>query len=79
MFPVISNVTASPLTDADSIGDELIKQLRHCIQWQSSIEYLKSYGVTEYYEIGPGTVLSGLIKRIDQNAILHNISTSEDL
>jgi len=79
VYPVISNVTARPLIDADSIKDELVKQLRYCIQWQSSIEYLNSCGVTEYYEIGLGTVLSGLIKRIDQNAVLHNISTSEDL
>jgi [acyl-carrier-protein] S-malonyltransferase len=64
-MPVISNVTAQPLTDVDSIKKELVKQLRTCIQWQRSVEYMIRRGVATFYEIGPGRVLAGLIRRIN--------------
>ncbi len=77
--PVVSNVTGLPLTDSDEMREELLSQLRHCIQWQASIEYMTAQGVTTYYEIGPGTVLSGLIKRISPEAQTINISEVEDI
>ena len=64
VIPVISNLTTRPLTDVDSIKTELVKQLRNCIRWQGSVEYMMHRGVTAFYEIGPGKVLSGLIRRI---------------
>jgi [acyl-carrier-protein] S-malonyltransferase len=76
---VISNVTARPLTDADSIKKELVKQLRNCIQWQGSVEYMVHSGVTIFYEIGPGRVLSGLIRRINSELQTFNISGVEDI
>ena len=78
-IPLIANVTAQPLTNVDAIKKELLKQLRHCIQWQPSIEYMTRNGVTSFYEIGPGRVLSGLIKRIDPRAQTFNISGIEDV
>jgi len=78
-IPLIANVTAQPLTNVDAIKEELLKQLRHCIQWQLSIEYMTRNGVTSFYEIGPGRVLSGLIKRIDPRAQTSNISGIEDV
>jgi len=78
-IPVISNVTAEPLTDADSIREELVKQLRNCIQWQRSVEYMLRNGVTRFYEIGPGRVLSGLIRRINSELQIFNVSGSEDI
>ena len=75
--PIISNVTAQPLVEVNAIREELVKQLYCCIQWQSSVEYMLDNGVNIFYEIGPGKVLSGLIKRIDQQAIIYNISGSE--
>jgi len=78
-IPVISNVTARPLTDADSIKKELVKQLRNCIQWQGSVEYMVHSGVTIFYEIGPGRVLSGLIRRINSELQTFNISGVEDI
>ena len=75
--PIISNVTAQPLVEVNAIREELVKQLYCCIQWQSSVEYMLDNGVNIFYEIGPGKVLSGLIKRIDQQAITYNISGSE--
>jgi [acyl-carrier-protein] S-malonyltransferase len=77
--PVISNVTARPLTDVDSIKEELVKQLRNCIQWQGSVEYMMHSGVTTFYEIGPGRVLSGLIRRINSELQTFDISGIEDI
>ena len=76
---VISNVTAQPLTDVDSIKIELVKQLRNCIQWQRSVEYMIRSGVTAFYEIGPGRVLSGLIRRINSEVRIFNVSGLEDI
>jgi len=78
-IPVISNVTAQPLTDIDSIKKELVKQLRNCIQWQRSVEYVIRSGVVTFYEIGPGRVLSGLIKRINSELPVFNISGIEEI
>jgi [acyl-carrier-protein] S-malonyltransferase len=79
VIPVISNVTARPLTDVDSVKKELVKQLRNCIQWQGSVEYIMRSGVTTFYEIGPGRVLSGLIRRINSELQIFNISGIEDI
>jgi len=79
VIPVISNVTAQPLPDVDSIREELVKQLRNCIQWQGSVEYMMHSGVTTFYEIGPGRVLSGLIRRINSELQIFNISGVEDI
>ena len=76
---VISNVTARPLTDVDSIKEELVKQLRNCIQWQGSVEYMMHSGVTTFYEIGPGKVLTGLIRRINSELQTFNISGVENI
>jgi [acyl-carrier-protein] S-malonyltransferase len=78
-IPVISNVTARPLTDIDLIREELVKQLRNCIQWQGSVEYMMQNGVTAFYEIGPGRVLSGLIRRISPDVQTFNVSGVEDI
>lgn len=78
-IPVVSNVTARPLTDVDSIKEELVKQLRNCIQWQGSVEYMIHGGVTNFYEIGPGRVLSGLIRRINPELEIFNVSGIEDI
>ncbi len=76
---VVSNVTAQPLTDVDSIRKELVKQLRNCIQWQRSVEYMIRSGIAAFYEIGPGRVLSGLIRRINSELPIFNMSGTEDI
>jgi len=77
--PIVSNVTALPLRNGQEFREELLSQLRRCIQWQASVEYMTRQGVTTYCEIGPGTVLSGLIKRISPDAQTINISGVEDI
>jgi len=78
-IPVISNVTAKPLTDVDSMKKELVKQLRNCIQWQRSVDYMIRSGVATFYEIGPGRVLAGLIRRINSELRMFNVSGIEDM
>lgn len=72
--PIIANVTAQPLTVGNQFRDELLHQLCSSVQWQRSMEYLLRQGVTRFIEIGPGKVLTGLIKRIDRDAETVNIS-----
>ncbi len=79
IIPVISNVTARPLGDIDSIKQEMVTQLRNCIQWQKSVEFMIHNGVTVLYEIGPGRVLSGLVRRISSEVSTFNISGIEDI
>jgi len=78
-IPIISNTGAEPLTDVNSIKEELSTQLRHCIQWKRSVEYMMYKGVNTFYEIGPGVVLSGLVKRINPRLQTLNISEAEDI
>ncbi|MBN1689551.1 MAG: ACP S-malonyltransferase [Dehalococcoidia bacterium] len=63
-FPVISNVTAEVLGSTGDIKSELIGQITSCVLWQKSVENMAAAGVSSFYEIGHGQVLSGLIKRI---------------
>ena len=76
-IPIIANTTAQPLTTADLIKEELLRQLCNCVQWQRSIEYMVDNGVSTFVEIGPGKVLNGLIKRINKNVQLLNIGDAQ--
>lgn len=71
--PIVANTTAEPITDGGRIKTELLEQLCHCVQWQRSVEYMISRGVNKFIEIGPGKVLSGLIKRISPEVETLNI------
>ena len=72
--PIIANTTAQPLTHGEQISTELTTQLLNGVQWQRSIEFMISNGVSTFAEVGPGKVLTGLIKRINRNANILNIS-----
>lgn len=72
--PVIGNTTALPLTTAAEVKDELTRQLCHGVQWQRSVEYMAAQGVNNFVEIGPGKVLTGLVRRINREAKTANIS-----
>ncbi len=65
-IPIVANTTAQPITTAAAVKDELLNQLCHCVQWQRSIEYTIEAGASTFIEIGPGQVLTGLIKRINK-------------
>ncbi len=72
-IPVIANTTARPLTTAQTVKEELVHQLCNCVQWQRSVEYMVDEGVNMFIEIGPGKVLTGLIKRINRQVQTLNI------
>ncbi len=76
-IPVIGNTTAEPMTTAEAVKTELRYQLTSPIQWQRSIEYMAGKGVTTFIEIGPGRVLTGLIRRINRDAKTINIGDLE--
>ncbi|MFC2049837.1 ACP S-malonyltransferase [Chloroflexota bacterium] len=75
--PLVANVTADTLTDAEAIKQELIDQLLSCVQWQRSVENMIAAGITSFFEIGPGQVLTGLIKRINSGVQVFNICDAE--
>ncbi len=77
-IPIIGNVTANPLLDADDIKNDLQNQLTHRVRWTESINYLVSEGISDFIEIGSGSVLCGLIKRIDRNVVASPLGTPED-
>ncbi len=77
LVPIIANTTAQEITTAQLVKDELLRQLCNGIQWQRSIEYMVDKGVSTFIEIGPGKVLSGLIKRINRSVRTLNIGDAQ--
>lgn len=65
-IPVISNVDARPHDDPEAIRQLLIQQIVSPVRWEDSLRYLLDIGVDQFYEVGPGRVLRGLLKRIDR-------------
>ncbi len=76
---IISNVTGGETIEVEEIKDLLIKQIESPVRWRESVIYMINKGVTNFIEIGPGKVLSGLVKRIDKNVNLKTINNFEDL
>ncbi|MFS8369777.1 ACP S-malonyltransferase [Acetobacter indonesiensis] len=79
IVPIIANVTASKATDADTIRDNLIKQVTGRVRWRESVEAMGSMGIDTFVEIGAGKVLSGLVRRIDPEVSSLSISTPADI
>ena len=71
---IVTNDRAQPLSNAKAIGDELVFQLTHPVRWVQCVEYMVEQGVTKFVEIGPGRVLTGLIKRIAPGVEVRNIN-----
>ena len=67
--PLVSNVLAAPITEPDEIRRRLIEQVTGTVRWRESVAYMASQGVTRFFEIGAGKVLSGLVKRIADGAV----------
>jgi [acyl-carrier-protein] S-malonyltransferase len=73
-IPVFSNVTASPVTDADDIRDLIIRQITSPVEWTGSIENMIKNGMKDALELGPGGVVAGLVKRIDSSVNVRSVS-----
>ena len=67
------------MKDISQIKDLLIKQIESPVRWRESVLYMKAKGVKKIVEIGPGKVLSSLIKRIDRNLISLSINTNDEI
>jgi len=79
LVPVISNVTAQPHGTGGEIGSQLVAQVTSPVLWESSMRYLLAQGFTRFIELGPGTALSGFMKRIDRNAQVLNVADAASL
>ena len=78
-MPVLSNVTARPLTAATQLASELIDQITSPVCWADCVRAMLDGGVTSFIEFGPGRVLTGLVRRTERSATLRNIATAEDV
>lgn len=78
-IPVISNVTAEPITDPSEIKEKLVEQLYSPVLWEDSVKKLIELGVDTFVEVGPGKVLGGLIKKIDRSVNIYSVSSTETL
>ena len=76
---IVSNVTAEPSNDPQNIKDLLIEQIEKPVHWRESIINMIKLGTKKFIEIGPGKVLSGLVKRIDRNVELIQVNNIDDL
>ena len=77
--PVIANVTARPHGTPDEIRQRLVEQVTASVRWEDSMRYLLGQGFTKFIELGPGTALSGFMKRIDKDAQMLNVADAESL
>ncbi len=74
---VISNVTARPHESVETMRELLVEQIVAPVRWSQSMDYLRQAGTGQYLELGPGRVLTGLMKKIDRRAPIANISSAE--
>ena len=79
VVPLVSNVTAGPVTDPAQIRRGLVEQVTGTVRWRESVAYMASRGVTHFYEVGSGKVLAGLVKRIAEGATGVSIGTPDDV
>ena len=76
---LISNVTGKEISNSNELKDLLVKQIESRVRWRESVLLMIEKGITQFIEIGPGKVLSGLVKRIDRNVKVSAINTEEDI
>ena len=79
LSPVVSNVTATPITAGVAVAAELEQQITAPVLWLDSVRAMQAAGVTTFIEFGPGRVLSGLLRRIDRALEVKNIGTVEEV
>ena len=76
---LISNVTGKKIFNSGELKYLLVKQIESRVRWRESVTLMIDQGINQFIEIGPGKVLSGLIKRIDKNVKVSAINTEEDI
>lgn len=78
-YPVVANVSAEPNQSAEVVRDLLVRQVDSAVLWDRSVAFMAAQGVTQALEIGPGKVLSGLVKRIDKSVAVYSVGSPEDI
>ena len=78
-IPIVSNVTADEVDNSNDIKKLLIEQIEKPVRWRESINNIINKGINQFIEVGPGKVLSGLVKRIDRNAKVEQVNTLKDM
>ena len=78
-IPVVVNVRAEAVTEADRIRALLVAQVTGAVRWRESVQWLVGAGVTEFWEVGAGKALSGMIRRIEKTAVTQAVGTPEDI
>ncbi|KIN66642.1 Malonyl CoA-acyl carrier protein transacylase [Sulfitobacter donghicola DSW-25 = KCTC 12864 = JCM 14565] len=79
VVPLVANVLAEAVSEADPIAQLLVEQVTGRVRWRSSVEWMVAQGVTEFWEIGAGKALSGMIRRIHKESTLRNVGVSADV
>src|ERR1700744_2469479 len=77
--PLVSNVLAAPISEPEEIRRRLIEQVTGTVRWRESVAYMAGQGVTRFFEIGAGKVLSGLVKRIADGAVGISVGAPGDI
>jgi [acyl-carrier-protein] S-malonyltransferase len=77
--PVVSNVTAQPHGDTASVRQRLVEQVTAPVRWEQSMRHLLAQGVNRFIELGPGTALTGFMKRIEKSAVALNVADGPSL
>ena len=76
---LISNVTANEIRDVNELKELLVKQIENRVRWREIIINMINSGVNQFIEIGPGKVLSGLVKRINKDVEINSINSEDDI
>lgn len=79
VVPVVVNVRAEAVTEPDRIRDLLVAQITGAVRWRESVAWMTRAGVTEFWEIGAGKALSGMIRRIAKDAATRAVGTPDDV
>ncbi len=77
--PLVANVLATPIEDPEEIRHRLVEQVTGMVRWRETVAWLAGQGVTDFYEVGAGKVLSGIARRIAPDAKTHSVGTPEEV
>ncbi len=77
--PLIANVRAAPVTDANEIADLLVEQVTGQVRWRETVEWFAKNGVTSLYEVGSGKVLTGLARRISKDVAGAAVGSADEI
>ena len=79
VVPVVANVLAKPISDPAEIVRRLVEQVTGTVRWRECVAFMAGAGVTQFYEVGSGKVLTGLLKRIADGATGTSVGTPDDV